>query len=165
MDQLRSMKLHGQFGRDTDDKKWRKLWYWLRNGNLKWETGRLLSVTQEQTLNINSVRKTYRKDFSYKCRLSGTRVESVLDMASGCSMLPQKEYKRRHDKACFHIHWTLWKKYEVKVCERWYEHNVEPVIENDIVKVQWDVCIQVDRQILHRRPDIVVMEKIWINVW
>ena len=74
-------------------------------------------------------------------------------------MLLQKEYKRRHDKVCLYIHWTLWKKYEVKVCEGWYEHNVEPVIENDIVKVQWDVCIQVDRQVEHRRPDIAVMQK------
>ena len=46
-----------------------------------------------------------------------------------------------------------------KLCERWYEHKVESVIENDIVKILWDVCIQVDRQIEHRRPDIVVMEK------
>ena len=38
-------------------------------------------------------------------------------------------------------------------------NNVEPVIENVIVKILWDVCIQVDIQIEHRRPDIVVMEK------
>ena len=36
---------------------------------------------------------------------------------------------------------------------------VESVIENDIVKILWDVSIQVERQIEHRRPDIVVMEK------
>ena len=35
MDQLRSMKLHGQFGRDTYNKKSVKSWHWLRNGNLK----------------------------------------------------------------------------------------------------------------------------------
>ena len=35
MDQLRIMKLHGQFGRDTDDKKSGKSWNWLRRGNLK----------------------------------------------------------------------------------------------------------------------------------
>ena len=58
------------------------------------------------------------------------------------------------------IHWALCKKYGVKVCERWYKHKVESVIENDIIKILWDVCIQVDRQIEHRRPDIVVMEKI-----
>ena len=40
----------------------------------------------------------------------------------------------------------------MKVCERWYEQKVESVIENDFVKILWDVC-------MHRRPDIVVMEK------
>ena len=35
MDQLRSTKLHGLFGRDTDNKKSVKSWHWLRNGNLK----------------------------------------------------------------------------------------------------------------------------------
>ena len=60
---------------------------------------------------------------------------------------------------CLNIHWALCKEYGVKVFERWYEHKVESVIENDIVKVLWDVCIQVNRQIEHWRPDIVVMEK------
>ena len=32
------MKLHGQCGRDTDDKISGKTWHWLRNGNLKQET-------------------------------------------------------------------------------------------------------------------------------
>ena len=30
MDQLRSMKLHGQFGKDTGNKKSEKSWHWLR---------------------------------------------------------------------------------------------------------------------------------------
>ena len=38
MVQLRSLKLHGQFGRDTDNKKSGKSWQCLRNGNLKRET-------------------------------------------------------------------------------------------------------------------------------
>ena len=159
LDQLRSMKLHGQFERDTDDKKSEKSWHWLRNGNLKRETESLLAAAQEQALNTNSVRKIYHKDVSNKCRLCGTHMENVLHIVSGCSMLAQKEYKRRHGKVCLNIHWVLCKKFGVKVCERWYEHKVESVIENDIVKILWDVCIQVDRQIEHRRPDIVVMEK------
>ena len=40
-----------------------------------------------------------------------------------------------------------------------WSKSIESVIENDIAKILWDVCIQVDRQIEHRRPDIVVMEK------
>ena len=31
MGQLRSMKLHGQFERDTDDEKSEESWHWLRN--------------------------------------------------------------------------------------------------------------------------------------
>ena len=74
-------------------------------------------------------------------------------------MLSQKEYKRRHDKVCLNIYWALCKKYGVKVCESWYEHKVQSVNEKDIAKILWDVCIQVDSQIEHWRPDIVVMEK------
>ena len=159
MDQLRIMKLHGQFGRDTDDIKSGKSWNWLRRGNLKRETQNMLSAAQEQVLNTNSVRKIYHKDVSNKCRLCETHVENVLHIVSGCSILAQKEYKRRHDKVCLNIHWALCKKYGVKVCESWYKHKVESVIENDIVKILWDICIQVDRQIEHQRSDIVVMEK------
>ena len=135
MVQLRSMKLHGQFGRDTDNKKSEKLWYWLRNGSLKQETESLLSAAPEQGLNTNSVRNIYHKAVSNKCKLCGTHVEDVLHIVSDCSMLAQKEYKRRHDKVCLNIHWALCKKYVVKVCKRWYKHKVESVVENDIVKI------------------------------
>ena len=57
------------------------------------------------------------------------------------------------------IHWALCKKYGVKVCEKWYEHKIQSVIENDIMKILWDDCIQMDRQTEHQRQDIVVMEK------
>ena len=64
MDQLRSMKLHGQFGRDTNNKKPTTSYHWLRNGNLKQETESLLSAAQEQLLNTNQVRKIYPEDVS-----------------------------------------------------------------------------------------------------
>ena len=59
------MKLHGQFGRNTDNKKSGKLWHWLRNGNLKLETESLLSAAQEQALNANAVRRIYHKEVTY----------------------------------------------------------------------------------------------------
>ena len=107
MDQLRSMKLYGQFGRDTDHKKSGKSWFWLRNINLRWETESLLSAVEEKALNTNSVREIDHKDVSNKCRLCVTHVENVLHIVSGCSMLAQKEYKRRHNKVCLNIHWVL----------------------------------------------------------
>ena len=66
-------------------------------------------------------------------------MENLLHIVSGCSMLAQKEYKRRHDKVCLNIHWVLCKMYGVKVCESWFEDEVEFFIENDIVKILWDV--------------------------
>ena len=42
------MKLHNQFGRDTDDKKSGKLWHWIRVENSKRETESLFSAAQEQ---------------------------------------------------------------------------------------------------------------------
>ena len=79
------------------DKKSEKSWHWLRNRNLKRGTESLLSAAQEQALNTNLVRINYHKDVSNKCRLCGTHVESVLHIVTGCSMLAQKEYKRRHN--------------------------------------------------------------------
>ena len=43
-------------------------------------------------------RKFYHKDVSNKYRLCGTHVDNVLHIVSGCGMLAQKEFKRRHDK-------------------------------------------------------------------
>ena len=60
---------------------------------------------QEEALNTNSVRKIYHENVSNKCRLCGTHKENVLRIVSGCSMLAQKEYKRRHDQVCLNIYW------------------------------------------------------------
>ena len=42
---------------------------------------------------------------------------------------------------------------------QWYEHAPEDVIENEEVKILWDVMIQCDREIKARKPDIVVVNK------
>ena len=109
------MKLCGQFGKDTDNKKSEKSWHWLRNGSLKRKTKSLLSAAQEQAINTNLVRKNYHKDVSNKFTLCGINVENVLYIMSGCRMLAYKDYKRRNDKVCFNIHWSLCKKYGAKV--------------------------------------------------
>lgn len=109
---------------DTDNKKLGKPWNRLLHEFLKRKTESLLSATQEQALKTNSIRKMFYKDTSYKCRLCRSHAENVLHIVSSCSMLAQKDYKRRHNKVCLNIQWILRKKYGIKVTERWYERKV-----------------------------------------
>ena len=50
-------------------------------------------------------------------------------------------------------------KYNLKRSEKLYEHALEGVVENEEVKILWDVMIQCDREIKARKPDIVAVNK------
>ena len=50
-------------------------------------------------------------------------------------------------------------KYNLKRSEKWYEHAPGGVVENEEVKILWDVIIQCDREIKTRKPDVVVVNK------
>lgn len=155
-----AMPLHGQFERDTKDIKTETSWDWLTTGDLKRETESLIVAAQDQGLNTNSIRKNiYQQIDSDKCRLCGEKVENVTHIVSACKMLAQKDYKRRHDKVCSHLHWCLSKKYGFEVEEKWYHHKPNGVEENENAKILWDFNIQTDRVIEHRRPDITVVDK------
>ena len=93
------------------------------------------------------------------CRLCGEKVENVTHIVSACKMLAQNDYKRRHDKVCSHLYWSLSKKYGLDVDNKWYHHRPEKVVKNDLVKILWDFNIQTDRNIEHHRPDITVIDK------
>ena len=53
----------------------------------------------------------------------------------------------------------LCEKYGLESNERCYEHDPESVVENDGVKVLWDINIQCDHIIEAKSPDIVVVSK------
>ena len=92
--------------------------------------------------------------------MCGNASESVTHITSACQKLAQTQYKHRHDKVGKKIHWLLSKKYNLECTDKWYQHSPESVAENEEVKILWDFMIQTDRVIEHRRPDIVVVEKI-----
>ena len=96
--------------KDTYDKKWEQLWYWikLRNNNLKKE--KPLSVAQKQPLK-RSIRKINHIVVPNLSRLFGLYAENILNLVSGCSMLARKNYKRRYDKVCLNTHRTMCKEY------------------------------------------------------
>ena len=94
------------------------------------------------------------------CRLCKEKGESVSHITSECSKLAQREYKRRHDGVAKYLHWELCGKHQINRGERWYEHTPEGTVENGSVKILWDFMIQCDHYIEHRKPDIVVIDKI-----
>ena len=154
------MQLHGQYERNTKHLKNEKTWNFLSKGDLKRETESLILAAQEQALNTNAINKNiYGLDCTDRCRLCGTELETATHIVSACSVLAQREYKRRHDKVCANLHWNLCRKFDVDVTEKWYQHQPERVVENEKVKILWDFMIQCDREIEHRRPDIVVVNK------
>ena len=47
----------------------------------------------------------------------------------------------------------------LKHTEQWYEHIPEGIVENEEVKVLWDINVQRDNVIEARRPDKIVINK------
>ena len=93
------------------------------------------------------------------CRLCGKKGESVQHITSGCEKLTQKEYKRRHDNVAKKVHWDICKKNRLEHSEKWYEHVPEGAVENEEIKVLWDINIQCDNLIEARQPDLIVIDK------
>ena len=85
--------------------------------------------------------------------------ETVQHILCSCPKLAQTEYKERHDVVGRVIHWEVRKEYGVECSDKWYEHSPKSVEENEEVKLLWDFTIQTDREIHHRRPDIVIQKK------
>ena len=162
INKLKTMKLHGQFEVETEEKKTEESWHWLSKGDLKRETEALLMAAQEQALNTKSIRKSiYKTSDCDKCRICGKGIENVTHIISACEGLAQKEYLRRHAKVCLNIHWQLCQKYNFECNQHWYQHTPESVIENETMKIYWNFPIQVDRELEDKanKPDIIIFNK------
>ena len=85
--------------------------------------------------------------------------ESIDHIASGCSKLVQKEYKRRHDNLGKIVHWKLARKCNFEAGDKCCEHEPESVLDNEDYKILWNFSIQTDHVIEARRLDLVVVDK------
>ena len=152
--------LHGQFLRETEGMKDQRRWQWLKTGELKQETESLICASQEQALRTNAIKSGIdHQDVSPLWRLWKGKVESVTHIVSSCSVLAGNQYRKRHDILGKKVHWLLCKKFGIECENKWSSHQPEPVVENDKYEILWDFAIQTDKEIGHRRPDIVVIGK------
>lgn len=157
----KAKRLHGQFHRQTADVvDEEESVRWITAGYMKKGTESLLMAAQEQSLRTRYIKYAIDKaNIDPKCRWCGSTNETVQHLIAGCSVLVNSEYKARHNKVASIIHWRLCQKFEIDVHKNWYRHEPHAVIENDKVKILWDVNIYTDRVIQARRPDIVVVDK------
>ena len=69
------------------------------------------------------------------------------------------EYKRRHGTVAKLVHWKLCDKHNLERKEKWYEHCPEGAVEDDDVKLIWDINIQCDNVIEAKRTDLTFVDK------
>ena len=124
------------------------------------ETENLICAAQEQVIRTKAIKNgNYHKDVSPLCKLCKEEVESVTHIVSLSSVLAGNQYIKRHDKLGKKLLWLLCKKLEIECEDEWFSHQLESVLENDKCKILWDFLIQTDKEIQHRRPDILVIEE------
>ena len=74
-----------------------------------------------------------------------------------CSKIAQKEYKTGHNWAWKVIRWELCKKLKLYHINKWYMHNPESILDNEMHKLLWNFENQTDHLISSRRPDLVII--------
>ena len=110
--QGKEKQLHGKFIKETEEVKSEEAWGWIRKVYLKKETESLIFAAQEQTLRTNCIRKNIDgQEESEKCRMSGERDESIIQLIAQCKKLAQKEYKEKHDNIARIVHLELCQKF------------------------------------------------------
>ena len=67
-------------------------------------------------------------------------------------------YKARHHWEGKFIHGELCKNFKFDYTNKWYMHNTETVLENEMHKLHWDSEIQTDRLISARRLHLVIVK-------
>ena len=122
-------------------------------------------AAQDQALCTNAIKTKIDKTANdRKCRLCKEKEETVDHLASACSKIAQSDYKDRHNKIVSLLHWNLCKKYHLPAADKWWEHKIEKVQQNNEAKILWDFKIQTDKHLAHNIPDITVVEKkqVWL---
>jgi len=161
-ERLMEKVLHGKFFREVKEVADGKSWQWLRGGYLDKRTEGFVCAAQENVLKTRCYQATVmKKGGDVKCRMCGKYAETVGHLASGCGVLAQREYRRRHDKMGLRVYWELCGKYGIKRSDKWYVEVPDPVRVSDDGKFEiwWDQKVVTPTALEHNRPDVVVIDR------
>ena len=154
-------RMYGQFVREMPEEMDKDLfWKWLVQSDLKVQTEATICAAQERALRTNYTKKKIDKTLENSLRrLCGERRETVQHIICECKKLAQCDYKRKHDTVAKLVHWKLREKHNLERKQKWYEHCPERVVEDDDVKLIWDINIQCDNVMEARRPNLISVDK------
>lgn len=154
--------LHGKFyNRANDaDVDTEKTYSWLASSSLKAETEGFLLAAQDQSLKTrNYMKYIMKKEVNPNCRYCNQEKETIDHIVSGCTLLARKDYIERHNRVATYVHWNLCRHFNFVTSPQWYKHEVQQVVENNMVTIMWDFPVQTDRTIRANRPDIIIRDK------
>jgi hypothetical protein len=161
-ERLMEKKLHGKFFNEVKDVADERSWQWLRGGYLDKRTEGFVCAAQENVLKTRCYCATVMKQGGdVNCRKCGKYAETVGHLVSGCEMLAQTEYRRRHDKMGLRVYWELCGKYGLRRSEKWYEEVPDPVRKSadGRIEVWWDQKVVTPTALEANRPDVVVIDR------
>ena len=176
-ERLKGTPLHGKFKVEVEAVADPKSWQWLRGGYLDKKNESYICAAQENALNTRYRVAMLKREGGVgrmkqgegHCRKCGKFVETVGHLISGCTMLAQKEYRKRHDRMGLRVYWELLVKYGFERSEKWYQEVPDPVrmTADKRYEIRWDQTIPTTRKLDHNKPDVVMIdhaEKKWILI-
>lgn len=138
--------------------------YWLVSGKMFPETEGFLLAIQDQTIPTRNYLKYIIKDPSIqsdRCRYGCQVQESIQHLTGGCQAFAATEYKERHDSVGKILHQELAQTLKLIQNDRlpYYQYTPETILENNEYKLYWDRSVLTDQQVMHNRPDLILIDK------
>ena len=149
--------LAGRVLRSADNIMLGESFLWLRDGKLSAIAVRNVIAAQEGCLITKSHPSCGGKFGNVSCRACSRSTETIEHVLAGCSKWLPTLYIDRHDSVARSLHYRICLRFQL--APQHYSQRVEPVKENDLVKLYWNQPVQTRSIIRHNKPDIVVFDK------
>jgi len=149
--------LHGKFLSEVSNPA--TSFMWLKSPYVTKETESLIFAAQEQCLPTNSYKsKILKQNIPSSCRLCKIHPESIQHILSGCPVLAKNQYIERHNKIGKMIYKAILKRHNITLLDT-KSFNPPTVLENDEIKLVWDMPIVTLNKLKANRPDLIYIEK------
>jgi len=158
---LQGMEMHGKWIRENEGAH-PNSFRWVASGFVDKRTEGFAFASQEQAIQTNWLSSRISGgDLDNRCRVCKKFPETVAHVASGCTVLAQQDYKKRHDRMGLRVYWDLCKKYGIKHSVRWYEETPDDVRVSSCGKFEiwWDKPVNTSKRLEHNRPDLILIDR------